>query len=187
MKKVLLYSGGMDSWLISRLWNPDIKLFVNVGTKSCIEEMKRLPKDVIVEDLSFLGKFEQKGENFFLPLRNLFLVEVASYYGDVICLGATGQSTHFDKNSIFAEKTESVVNYLYSENSNKKIQIVMPYLNKTKEQMLTEFVEKGGDLKEAFESSFSCYSPINGKECGVCNSCKRKIKAFEGVGFYVKK
>lgn len=186
MKKVLLYSGGMDSWLISKLWKPDVRLFVNVGTMSCIEEMKRLPKDVIVEDLSFLGKFEEKGDNYFLPLRNLFLVEVASYYGDEICLGATGQSTHFDKNLTFTKEAENVINYLYSENSDKKIKIVMPYLNKTKEQMLLEFVEKGGSLREAFENSFSCYSPIDGKECGFCNSCKRKIRAFEGVGYVQK-
>lgn len=25
-KKVLLYSGGMDSWLIDKIWKPDVKL-----------------------------------------------------------------------------------------------------------------------------------------------------------------
>lgn len=27
-KKVLLYSGGMDSWLIDKIWKPDVKLYV---------------------------------------------------------------------------------------------------------------------------------------------------------------
>ena len=32
-KKVLLYSGGMDSWLIDKIWKPDVKLYVDMGTK----------------------------------------------------------------------------------------------------------------------------------------------------------
>ena len=32
-KKVLLYSGGMDSWLIDKLWKPDIRLYVDMNTR----------------------------------------------------------------------------------------------------------------------------------------------------------
>ena len=49
--KVLLYSGGMDSWLISQLWNPDIKLYIDTGTAYAEEEKRRLPSAVSVEAL----------------------------------------------------------------------------------------------------------------------------------------
>ena len=36
MKKVLLYSGGLDSWLIDKLWNPDFKLYIDIDFNSML-------------------------------------------------------------------------------------------------------------------------------------------------------
>ena len=69
MKKVLLYSGGMDSWLISRLWKPDVKLYIDMNTRYSKEEIKRLPKDVVIEKLD-LSKWERNDK--IIPLRNLY-------------------------------------------------------------------------------------------------------------------
>lgn len=183
MKKVLLYSGGMDSWLIDKLWKPDIKLFIDVKTPNSVQERKRLPNDVIIKELP-IGEFEQKGKNFFLPLRNLFFVEMASYYGDEICLGATGNSTHFDKTEKFAKDSSDIINYLYSENCNKKVKVVLPFRNITKKEMLSMYLKEGGNAEKAWKESFSCYSPTSeGKECGECESCKRKKLAFLENGY----
>ena len=186
MKKVLLYSGGMDSWLIDKIWKPDVKLFVDVGTESSKEERKRLPDDVVVKELD-ISEFEDKDKNYLLPLRNLFFVELASYYGDVICLGATGTSTHYDKNETFANMTSELVNYLYSEAYDKKIEIVMPFKGMQKKDILKLYLEQSGDINEAWESTFSCYNPIDGKMCGECSSCKKRIEAFEANGFVITK
>lgn len=180
--KVLLYSGGMDSWLIDKLWKPDVKLFIDVGTKSSKAERERLPKDVIVKELD-LSEFEDKEKNYLLPLRNLFLVELASYYGDEICLGATGTSTHYDKTEKFCNKTEDLVNYLYSEAYDKKIKIVMPFKDVYKKDMLKMYLEQGGDIEEAWNNSFSCYNPIDGQMCCECSSCKKRIEAFKENGY----
>lgn len=183
MKKVLLYSGGLDSWLIDKLWKPDVKVFVNVDSIGSHTEVERLPKDVQVHNLD-IGKFELVDKNYLLPLRNLFLVEIASYYGDVICLGATGSSTHYDKTEKFAKYAEDVLNYLWSEsNPEKRVKIVMPFRTWSKVDMLKEFVRQGGSLKEAWESSFSCYNPVNGKPCMECTSCKKRIAAFKEAGY----
>ena len=181
-KKVLLYSGGMDSWLIDKLWKPDVKVFVNIGTKNNKEEIKRLPEDVIVVNCD-LAPYEDKNKNYLLPLRNLFFVSLASYYGDIICLGATGSSTHYDKNETFAQYSEQVINYLFSEAYDKQVKIVMPYKDKTKTEILEEYLEDGGNVEEAWNSSFSCYNPKNGKMCGECTSCKKRLEAFRAVGF----
>ena len=88
-KKVLLYSGGMDSWLIDKIWKPDVKLYVDMGTKYSQEEIKRLPADVVVEKLD-LSKWER--EDKIIPLRNMYLIGIATNYGNEICLGATAMS-----------------------------------------------------------------------------------------------
>ena len=74
MKKVLLYSGGMDSWLISHIWKPDMKVYVNMHTRYSEEEIKRikeLNEDVTIIDFP-LGQWER--EDAIIPLRNLYLV-----------------------------------------------------------------------------------------------------------------
>lgn len=182
MKKVLLYSGGMDSWLIDKLWKPDVKLFIDIGTPNNEEEIKRLPKDVIIKKIE-LAEFEDKDKNYLLPLRNLFFVEMASYYGDEICLGATGSSTHYDKNETFAKLSEDVINYLYSEAYDKKVKIVLPFRTMTKEEMLRKYIEQGGDIEKAWNETFSCYNPVDGKMCGECSSCKKRIEAFKKNGY----
>ena len=182
MTKVLLYSGGMDSWIIDKLIKPDIKLFIDVGTPSSKEERKRLPKDVIVKEID-LSEYEEKSGHHLLPLRNLILAEIGSYYGDEIVIGSIGGSVHYDNNEIFKEKTEDLLNYLYSENNYKKVKIELPYMNVSKADLIKMYKEQGGDLEEAFNSSFSCYEPINGKECGKCISCQQKINAFKENGY----
>lgn len=181
--KVLLYSGGMDSWLIDKIWKPDTKLFIDIGTKSNQEEIKRLPKDVIVKRID-ISEFEDADKNYLLPLRNLFFIMMASYYGDEICLGATGSSTHFDKNEKFAKLGSEIINYLYSEAYNHKVKVVMPFKDMSKSEILKMYLEQGGDIDLAWNSTFSCYNPKpNGEMCGECSSCKKRIEAFKNNGY----
>ena len=190
MKKVLLYSGGMDSWLIDKIWEPDVKLFIDVGTEASKIERQRLPKDVIIKEFD-LSEYEVKNERHFLPLRNLFFVEFASYYGDVICLGSMKEIRAKDNEPKFAKLSTKLLNYLFLDFKRdvfggkiKKIKIVMPWANKTKEDLLKEYLKKYPDgLQKAFDESFSCFEPIDGKECGKCPSCLHKREAFRNVGF----
>lgn len=180
--KVLLYSGGLDSWLIDKLWKPDIRLFFDVGTKSASEERKRLPKDVKVIELQALAEHEIPEMNYLLPLRNLIMVAIAANYGDVICLGSEAGSRHFDNGNEFAREITKVINSCLAEmGPDRRVEVVTPYTNWSKTKLLSEYVLQGGSLKEAWEGSFSCYSPKNGKECGVCRSCLQKKEAFRNV------
>lgn len=87
MKKVLLYSGGTDSWLIDKLWKPDLRLYVDINSRYTIQELDRLPSDVKVVPFHTLGHFEQP-DTAYVPFRNLFFITIAAQYGDEICLGA---------------------------------------------------------------------------------------------------
>ena len=186
-KKVLLYSGGMDSWLIDKLWKPDVKLFFNIGTHNSDRELERVRtrKDVTVIDLP-LGEFEQLDNNYFLPLRNLHFVTYAAHYGDVICLGATGSSTHRDKNDVFATLSENAINYLLGEDGTREhpVKIVTPFRGMRKTEILAKYISEGGDIQECYDQTFSCYDPTpDGKPCMKCTSCLSKFTAFYNNGY----
>lgn len=188
MKKVLLYSGGMDSWLIDKLYKPDIKLFVDIGTPSAKAERKKLPKDVIVVDFQNLAQFERK-EDFILPLRNLYLIALATNYGDEICLGANATDATLDKTTEFAEKLSDLLTYMYGEQKwthERHIKVNVDYRNFTKAQLLDAYLEQGGSVTEAYFKTFSCFTPDeDGTECHNCRACFLKFMAFVDNGFWL--
>lgn len=186
MKKVLLYSGGMDSWLISQIWKPDIKLYIDMHTRYSENEKKKIQeneKDVKIVDFP-LGQWERK--DAIIPLRNLFLVMVVCNITgaeDVeICLGATAGDRVLDKSEGFREKATDLLNYLYQPQhwipQGKKVNINIDFKSKTKTQLIAMYVEQGGDIEKAFNHSFSCYNPDNGRECWSCKPCFRKFVSF---------
>lgn len=187
MKKVLLYSGGMDSWLIDKIWKPDVKLYIDMNTRYSKEEIERLPDDVIIEKLD-LGKWER--EDAIIPLRNLYLVMIAAQYGDEICLGATAGDRVLDKSFEFAEKASDLLSFLYSEQhwtKERKIKINLDFKKLTKKELISLYLEQGGDIEEAVVSSFSCYDPIDNQECWQCKPCFRKYVSFKVNGYQFEK
>lgn len=183
MKKVLLYSGGMDSWLIDKLWKPDIKLYVNIHGDYNESEIKRLPKDVEVVDCPFLSKFEMHDTKF-LPLRNLYFLMIASHYGDRICLGATGGDWgNKDKTPEFLHMTESMLKYLWSDKKvNKEISVEDKFVYIPKSDLIRQYIAEGGTIDEIKNSTFSCYTPINENECMECYPCFRKFALLYANG-----
>ena len=181
MKKVLLYSGGMDSYIISKLWKPDVKLFIDYGTEQTAEERKRLPKDVIVKEID-LSRYIENDNKSTIPLRNLLFANIAINYGDIVAIGGVRDDLHYDKSKRFARRATRLFNsVLTKEDSKRKVKIVVPYRDYTKRELLQTYIAKGGTVKELKENTWSCYTPINGKPCGECNPCKRKEKAISEV------
>lgn len=191
MKKVLLYSGGMDSWLIDKIWKPDIKVYVNMHTRYSDEEIKKIKErnePVLIVDFP-LGQWER--DDAIIPLRNLYLVMVmCNITGseDVdICLGATAGDRVLDKSPEFVDKANDLLNYLYQPQhwipQGKKVRINIDFKSKTKTQLIKEFVEAGGNIDEAFKRSFSCYNPQGDKECWQCKPCFRKYVSFKLNGY----
>jgi len=175
MTKVLLYSGGMDSWLINQLWKPDVKLYVDINGDYSKEEIKRLPEDVKVVDFSLLGDYEL--ENKFVPMRNLYFLMLASNYGDEICLGATaGDWGNKDKTPEFLNAAEEMINYLLSDKKvARKISVCRDFINVPKSKLIRRYIAQGGDIETLKKETFSCYTPKNGKECLACYPCFRKF------------
>ena len=182
MKKVLLYSGGMDSYLISKLWEPDVKLYVDLKSRYSQQEINNLPADVKVVELD-LGKWERP--DAIIPLRNLYLAMVATNYGDEICLGATAGDRVLDKSYKFADLASNLLSYLYSPQhwtQGRTIKINLDFKGLTKEELLKLYIDKGGDINTAWKESYSCYSG-NKEPCFCCKACIRKSAAFFSNGF----
>lgn len=183
MKKVLLYSGGMDSWLIDKIWKPDVKLYIDMNTRYSKEEIERLPDDVIIEKLD-LGKWER--EDAIIPLRNLYLVMLATNYGEDICLGATAGDRVLDKSPQFAYKASDLLSFLYTKQhwtKERKINVNLDFKGMTKKELISKYLQEGGNLKEAVKGSFSCYHPEHNQECWQCKPCFRKYVAFKMNGY----
>lgn len=190
MEKILLYSGGLDSWLIDKLWKPDKKIYVDLHTEYSEEEKQRLEDDVIIIDFPDISQFML--ENGVLPLRNLYLLMIACNYSNFddveICLGATaGDYLYNDKSYTFGKKSEDLLNTIYNvgkfRHPNKNIKINLNFLEYTKYDLLKEYIENGGDIEEAFNKSFTCQHPLNNKPCWSCKYCFLKWVAFYLAGY----
>lgn len=187
MKKVLLYSGGMDSWIIRRLYRPDACVYVDMKTRYSSRERMRLPADVQVVDFP-LGQWERP--DAIIPLRNLFLCMVAcNLYQDDdldICLGATAGDRVLDKSHEFCEKASDLLSFLWRRQhwtAGRNIRVNIDYKQMTKTQLLARYIAEGGDMEQAWRESFSCYNPVYtadgmGTPCGRCKPCFRKFVSF---------
>lgn len=182
MKKVQLYSGGLDSYIISRLWKPDVKLYFDYGIPQNEEEKKHLPDDVIIKKIELSEYMQNDGLNT-IPLRNLLFATLAVNYGDVIAIGGLKSDLHYDKKPEFVEKTTQLFNsILQKERQPKTVQVVVPFANYTKTDLICAFFEDGGLLDELNANSWSCHTPDNGKPCGHCQACKARNKAIIEAG-----
>lgn len=192
MQKILLYSGGMDSYLIDKLWKPDRRIYVDMHTRYSQQEIdciKKRRNDVEFIDFP-LGQWER--EDKIIPLRNLYLpMVICNITGneDVdICLGATNSDRVLDKSQEYVEKATDLLNYLYQPQwwipNGKKVRVNIDFKKYTKEDLLKMYMEQGGDLDKAYNESFSCYEPDEeGNVCHRCKPCFRKFVAFASVGY----
>lgn len=183
--KVLLYSGGMDSWLIDKLWKPEKKIYIDIDSSYSQSEIRKLPPDVDIIKLP-IGVYEL--ENKFVPLRNLYFLMIASNYGDEICLGATaGDWGSKDKTPEFFAMAENMLNFLWQKQSKvaegRHIHIETKYLYKYKDELVSDYLKQGGNLHTLYSDSLSCFNPQDGVPCYHCKPCFRKFVCLYYYGY----
>ena len=183
MKTVLLYSGGMDSAALRFLFNPDVLLYVDLGTEYSGWERAHLPDGTIVLDLQALSGLELPGG--ILPGRNLILATIAACYGDRVLLGATKEDRVLDKSQHFCNEVTGLLSYIWSPQwwtEGKEVRVEAPLKHLTKAEILHWYKEHGGDLQELADNSYSCYHPEGDTPCWTCKPCVRKWMAFRFHG-----
>lgn len=207
-KKVLLFSGGLDSFLMAHLLKVDVLLNISYDGVYSNEEQARielmrekgmLPEGVQLRfaDMRFLRHHERL-EDLVIPMRNLYFVTEAAHYGDTIYLGAMkGDTNLLDKSPAFLEMTSRLLTYLHAPQrwcEGRIIKVEAPFIETSKEELIRMFLQ--ADLpyslkqkEEMLRTSFSCHSPVRdwaktGPEpalmpCGGCKPCLRKCIALE--------
>ena len=120
----------------------------------------------------------------YVPARNLIFISVAISYAEYIgssdiFVGLYSEAPYPDANSKFVTAMERVANKAtYIGKAGRHIKI-HTFGNKNKLEVLLEGVRLGVDLA----NTFSCYTPIEDKPCGVCDACVIRREAFDAVGF----
>jgi 7-cyano-7-deazaguanine synthase len=193
---VLLFSGGLDSYITAKLFNPDVLLYMNVGSKYADKEIANLrkldiPQDrLVIDDRLHLGDIEL--ENNIVPLRNLFFSLIGLFYGNQVMLSATKGDTTKDKDEEFKDLFNDMVDHLITEEKDDKTfpwkkenyipGLILPVKNYTKTELVKTYLEHGFS-PEGIWNTISCYNATE-RECGACKTCFRKAVALINNDIY---
>lgn len=192
MQKVLLSSGGMDSWLLAH--EPELEnavhVFVDIGQKYA--EKEREAARVLAKDLGAvfeivdgpdLGQYEHS--TGIIPFRNAQMLLLAGLYGEQIYFGVIADEINSDKSPEFVAAIQETMNISHRAQywtHGKNYQILTPFRQYTKSELVRRFLNNGGSIDKLL-TSVSCYD-AGDKHCGRCASCfKRWVALVNAFGF----
>lgn len=173
MVRVKLVSGGIDSVIMSQEFE-GINVYIDFGQKYAKEELEALKKmNIDVDVINIESVFRKNNDvGYFINNRNLTFASLLMmlYNPDEIYMAGIKDDVCIDKN----EEAFKNMSEIISSFSDKQVKVISPYWNMTKGQLIQNFKNK-----ELLKDTFSCYEPVNGKACGNCNACLRKVIALE--------
>lgn len=181
--KILCMSGGVDSTCAFYLTDPPKTIFFETGGYSLLEKEAVLhfaPDTIIDSSLNFDNI--PVDSSAYILYRNLLIAARAAAYlpngGEVIIAGLKDDLVS-DKNPEAFDMMTNVLNRLDS----RKIKVTSPFWGFTKAEVVKKlhfwFPDTARDI---LLQTFSCYAPVNGKECLSCPACFRKWNALWDSG-----
>lgn len=140
---------------------------------------KEIPQETYAEQLE---KTDGKPVSTYVPFRNgLFLSSAASIAlsndCSVIYYGAHSDDAAGNAYPDCSSDFNDAMNRAIYLGSGKQLEIIAPFVNLTK----ADVIKKGLELGVPYEMTWSCYEGGD-KPCGVCGTCRDRIKAFEANG-----
>ena len=131
-----------------------------------------------------LKNTKKESEKFYVPCRNIvFLVyalalseslEISSKHRErwdiFVGFKCEGKESYPDTTKKFVKE----INSLKKKATSVKGEVFAPLINKDKE----DIVLLGKSLNVNLSKTFSCYSPLKGKQCGFCLACKLRQAGF---------
>lgn len=185
LDRILLLSGGIDSYIAWHYLNKPATIYFPLGTPYTDKEMKvvmAMDAEIIFDfSLEHLGE-QQVGEKAYIPYRNLYLAMEASKYSDnIVIAGIKGDDVSDKTEAIFAEFSA-----LLSKLENRTITVSSPFWNMTKEDIVNWYIDTvpGKEQIDLVDETVSCYSISKENYCGACPSCFRKWCALVNSGEY---
>lgn len=184
---VMLFSGGLDSFIQWRLLEQPKAIYFAIGHKAESKELGNIGRirqkfngDIGIKFFLNLGRFEFN--NGYIPFRNLLFLILASNYSDNIILCQIAEWAP-DKNKYFYRKTEQLLREAGKgsfQGINKKVKVYTPFAGYTKTQLVKEYL-KIGPAEDLTTYTRSCYS--DGElSCGKCTACISRYVAMVNNG-----
>jgi len=179
MSEVLLYSGGVDSFIAYWYLNRPPVLFVDLGLKSNVlekeavwEASRKYSMNLTIVSLPLI--WVPVMSEMELPCRNMYLVLAGSHFADRIWLIVQrGELNLSDRSPTFMVMASEMLTQLW--NGTKK-EVCSPFVDRTKVEMVQWYVDNVGTVDELDQSTICCY---RGKVfCGECSACFRKWVAL---------
>lgn len=184
-KKVLLFSGGLDSYLTYRLFKPDVLLYCACGHMYQSRELKAIKDLKLPVEVDYtldLEKWERK--DAIIPLRNLLFAAVASRYGDIVWLGALMDEINPDKSQHFMHAAGLAMTKSYEKSywsEGREVYVESPVKFYTKARLIYTALQSG-IKQEEWAKTVSCYSKQG--FCGECSSCFKRWVAHTLNGLH---
>lgn len=201
MKIVILYSGGLDSFLMkfyaeSKYPDAEVKcIYYKHGAESEKTEIEYLPEYVEVRRLDWLGdqirpvakKSDPFAGNIYIPGRNAVftVLAAAQELPDQIWLGALWDEDNeqgTDKNERFRHSVSNLMQYVLSPFIDK-VELRFPFVEEqwTKRKAVTWAIESGVDIDMMLNTN-SCWHNDDGVPCGKCKQCLKRYLVMKSVG-----
>ena len=134
----------------------------------------------LVKDLDDLDISNESARSVWVPGRNIVFTSIAnsfaeSFGAEIIIVGwDLEEAATFPDNS---EEFLNAFNNVLEVGSFDNIKIEAPLINMNKQ----DIVKLGNDINAPVTLSYSCYKGYE-EHCGVCESCMRRIRAFNRAG-----
>ncbi len=183
---ILLFSGGLDSFIAYYYLNKPQTLYVDlhhkyaIKEKEAVVELSKLLKMNTIIDSSTLDLSKHEEADADIPMRNMFLAMNAAYYGDnVYVISQRGETSIPDRSPKFFSMASKDISFLMK----KPIMVSTPFLKMTKTIMVKWYIENDYSVENLLKT-VSCFSSTNGKQCGKCGSCFRRFISLEYNGIH---
>jgi len=157
---------------VSNDYEIDIHFFEQIGASALTDKNIKIPTDGIKPGVPVT----------YVPFRNGIFLSIATAIAEkeeasAIYIGVVEEdsSGYPDCTDSFIDKMTAAINQGTKEKTN--IQIKTPLVHLKKE----DIVLKAQELQVPFELTWSCYANED-KACGVCDSCRLRLKGFEKAG-----
>jgi len=156
----------------SKSYEIDLPFFEQIGTSALTDKSIEVPTSGVEEGVPVT----------YVPFRNGIFLSIAAavaekHGAEALYIGVVEEdsSGYPDCRESYIKQMEEALNLGTKEETNLKIKIPLVALKKY------EIVEKSLELGVPLEYTWSCYKEED-KACGVCDSCRLRLKGFNEAG-----
>lgn len=181
MTTVVLYSGGLDSFIGARLLEQREavkRVYVDINSRYTERELRSIDDDTFILNGPDMSASER--DDGFVPQRNLLFVTLAQahFNADRVALCAVRGEYSRDKHRKFFRDASKLLSYT----AGKPVDVFTPFARMTKSQAVKHAIAtRIADPDALIHMTISCYSGQAG-HCGRCMSCFRRWIALENNG-----